>query len=87
MKNKGKLLIDGECDTNLVGNGFIVESQSNRSVDVHGFIDSTKFERLPFVLAITTLDLEDEVILLELKECIIVKNDKVPPKQEKLVSL
>ena len=25
-------LIDGECDTNLTGNGFIIESQTNRSV-------------------------------------------------------
>ena len=32
-KNEGKVRIDDGYDTSLVGNGFIVESQTNSSVD------------------------------------------------------
>ena len=63
-ENKGRLLTDSECDTSLDGNGFIVESQTNRSVGVQGFTDSVKVERLPIVSAITAYVPEDEAILL-----------------------
>ena len=39
-ENEGKLLIDGGCDTSLADNEFIIESQTNRDVDVQGFTDS-----------------------------------------------
>ena len=60
-ENERELLNDGGCDTSVVGNGFIVDSHINRSVDVQGFIDSKK------------VDCEDEVIYLKLNEYIAVR--------------
>ena len=38
-KNKfeGEILVDGGCDTSLVGQGFVVESTTSRKVSVQGF--------------------------------------------------
>ena len=77
FENEGKLLIEDGFDTSLASNGFIIESQTNQSVDDWGFTDSVKVERLPIVSAITALDLEDELVLLEQKECITMKNNQV----------
>ena len=56
-ENKGEIRIDGGCNTILFGDGFIVELQTNRSVDAPGFTNSIKVERLLNVSAITALDL------------------------------
>ena len=74
--DKGKLLIDGGCDTCLVGNGFIIESTTSRTVDVQGFADDIKVESLPIVSAVTAVDVDGEVILLEIHECIAVENNQ-----------
>ena len=74
--DKGKLLIDGGCDTCLVGNGFIIESTTSRTVDVQGFADDIKVQSLPIVSAVTAVDVDGEVILLEIHECIAVENNQ-----------
>ena len=77
QEDEGRLLIDGGCDTSLVGNGFYVESTTNRTVDVQGFADDIKVESLPIVLAVTAVDMGKEVVLLELHECIAVAGNQV----------
>jgi len=69
----GDMLIDGGCDTSLVGNGFIIESTTNRTVSVQGFQDQMKIEELPIVTAITAIDLDEETYILEVNETIYVK--------------
>ena len=39
---EGKLLINGQFDTSLVGGGFIIESTTNCAVDIQGFEDEKK---------------------------------------------
>ena len=72
-----KLLVDGGCDASLAGNVFIIESPSNRRVDVQDFVDSIKVERQLILSSITALDLEDDIVLPELSTCITVKNNQV----------
>ena len=55
INTKGeKVLIDGECDTSLVIDGFIIQSTVNCSPQ--GFIDDIKIESLPIVQAVATID-------------------------------
>jgi len=51
----GEILVDGGCDTSLVGKGFVVESTSSRSVSVQGFNDSMKLDKLLIVTALTAV--------------------------------
>ena len=71
----GNLLIDGGCDTSLCGNGFIVESTTERTVSVQGFNNKMKIGHLPVVTAITAIDLVEETIILEINEAIYVKDN------------
>jgi len=68
----GDMLIDGGCDTSLVGNGFIIESATNRTITVQVFQDQMKIEELPIVTAITAIDLPEETFILEVNEVIYV---------------
>ena len=70
--NIGEILVDGGCDTSLVGKGFIVESMTARSVSVQGFNDSMKFDKLPIVTALTAVVIDGITYLLVINECIHV---------------
>ena len=74
---RGELLIDGGCDTTLVGKGFKIESTTARSVNVQGFNENMKINKLPIVTAVTAIDLPEETLILEFNECIHVENNTV----------
>lgn len=76
-ESEAKRLVDGGCDTRLVGNDFYIEATTNRTVDVQGFTDNIKVKRLPTVSAVTAVDVSDEVILLKLHECIAVETNQI----------
>ena len=73
--DRGELLVDGGCDTSLVGHGFKVESTTNRTVTVQGFDASMTMEELPVVSAVTAVDLEEGTFILEVNEAIHVPNN------------
>lgn len=73
--NVGEILVDGGCDTSLVGRGFIVESTTSRSVSVQGFNDSMKLDKLPIVTAVTAVVLDGVTYLLVINECIHVEGN------------
>ena len=72
---RGEVLVDGGCDTSLVGNGFMVESTTSRKVSVQGFNDDMQLEALPIVTAITAVDLPSGTIIIELNEAIYVQGN------------
>ena len=72
---RGQMLVDGGCDTCLVGKGFMVESTSERTVNVQGFQETMQIEALPIVTAVTAVDLEKETIIMEFNETIYVENN------------
>jgi len=74
---RGELLIDGGCDTTLVGKGFKIESTTARSVNVQGFSEKMTIDKLPIVTAITAIDLPETTLILEFNECIHVENNAV----------
>ena len=67
----------GGCDTSLNGNGFYIEATNNMTVDIQGFTDNIKVKSLPSVSAVTAVDVGDEVILLELHECIALEANQI----------
>jgi len=69
------MLVDGGCDTSLVGKGFMVESTSARTVNVQGFQEKMQMDALPIVTAVTAVDLEKETIIMEFNEAIYVENN------------
>ena len=73
--SQGELLVDGGCDTSLVGQGFVVESTTNRKVTVQGFDASMKLDQLPVVTAVTAVDLEEGTFILEINEAIHVPSN------------
>jgi len=72
---KGEILIDGGCDTSLVGNGFLVESTTERMVSVQGFNEKIKIDKLPVVTALTIVVIQDIACILVINECIYVKGN------------
>ena len=72
QSNLGEILVDGGCDTSLVGQGFLVEATTNRKVTVQGFDASMTLEQLPVVSAVTAIDLEEGTFILEVNEAIHV---------------
>ena len=56
-----------------MGDGFIIESTTNRSVDVN----EIKLKSLSIVSAVTVIDLEEETIMLELHGCILINNKQI----------
>ena len=75
-RSVGELLIDGGCDTSLCGNGFVVESTTERKVNVQGFNSDMKITHLPVVTAIAAVTLMDETIIIEVNEAIYVKGNR-----------
>ena len=73
--NIGEILVDGGCDTSLVGRGFVVESTTDRTVTVQGFDTSMKLDRLQVVTAVTAVDLEEGTFILEVNEAIHVPSN------------
>ena len=58
--DRGHMLVDGGCDTTLVGKGFVVKSTADRTVNVQGFQENMQLNSVPIVTAVTAIDLDKE---------------------------
>ena len=74
--SEGEVLVDGGCDTSLVGQGFVVESTTSRTVSVQGFQEGLTLEELPIVTAVTAIDLPDGTFIIEMGEAIHIPSNE-----------
>ena len=73
---RGGVLVDGGCDTSLVGDGFVLESTTSRKVSVQGLNNDMQLEELPIATAITAVDLPSGTIIIDLSnEAIYVQGN------------
>jgi len=75
-KNTGEILVDGGCDTTLVGDGFRVESTTSRKMTVQGFSDTIKMNSLPVVTAVTAVGIDSTTYLVVVNEAIYVRGNE-----------
>ena len=75
VRSRGNLLVDGGCDTSLVGNGFVVESETFRTVNVQGFTNVVTLNELPIVTAVGEIIVNGEPILIQIDEAVYVEGD------------
>ena len=72
----GTVLIDGGCDTTLCGQGWEIESVSERRVNVQGYADNVESISLPIGTAIAAVELDDQTVIVEANEAILMESNK-----------
>lgn len=75
IRSSGDLLVDGGCDTSLVGNGFVVESETLRTVNVQGFTNVVTLQELPIVTAVGKIIVDGEPIIIQINEAVYVEGN------------
>jgi len=76
VKSSGSLLVDGGgCDTSLVGNDFVAESEILRTVNVQGFTNVVTLHELPIVTAVGKVIVDGEPIFIQINEAVYVEGN------------